>query len=90
MIINRLGASIHTVVPRTETREVSGLDFGRMLVLNDHDNSADHNHRMDSTLLEATMWSWQEGEPHAYFSSPRAAVVHQDTGRSAIRKAVAV
>ncbi|CAM9396562.1 unnamed protein product, partial [Scytosiphon promiscuus] len=37
--------------------------------------------RMDSTLLEATMWSWQEGEPHTYFSSPRAAVAHQDTGR---------
>ncbi|CAM9331716.1 unnamed protein product, partial [Hapterophycus canaliculatus] len=37
--------------------------------------------RMDSTLLEATMWSWQEGEPHAYFSSPRAAVAHQETGR---------
>ncbi|CAB1104962.1 unnamed protein product [Ectocarpus sp. CCAP 1310/34] len=37
--------------------------------------------RMDSRLLGATMWSWEEGEPHAYFSSPRAAVAHQETGR---------
>ncbi|CAM9395572.1 unnamed protein product [Ectocarpus sp. 12 AP-2014] len=37
--------------------------------------------RMDSSLLEATMWSWEEGEPHAYFSSARAAVAHQETGR---------
>eukprot|EP00752_Nemacystus_decipiens_P009039 g8070.t1 len=37
--------------------------------------------RMDSTLLEATMWSWEEGEPHAFFSGPRAAVAHQETGR---------
>lgn len=40
---------------------------------------------MDSTLLEATIWSWAEGEPHAHFSSPRAAVAHQTTGRSVAR-----
>lgn len=37
--------------------------------------------RMDITLLEATMWSWEEGEPHAFFSGPRAAVAQQETGR---------
>ncbi|CAN0015246.1 unnamed protein product [Pylaiella littoralis] len=74
--VNYSGLTVFELIPAS-TEFLAEADVGKILTC----GLIPTFDRMDSTLLEATMWSWAEGEPHAYFSSPRAAMVNRATGR---------